>query len=525
MRRPAARSLAFGLVVSLAATLGLSTTAGAEEDPTPAPSSPGAAESLAHAQALVSGKSGQPSHDATEALHDLWAAKSGLSGADAAAARGILNRPTEPDDQLGDYYGDGVAVEVACGDVCVHWTEEAGNENYASPEYAAAVLQTVNDLHATYVAAGYKAPLPDDGQGGNTKPDVYLAQIGDYAYGYCNTDQPSYEVGYSVYAFCVFDNDYSAAEFPSHTPLENMHVTAAHEYFHAVQAAYDWEEDFWLLEATATWVEDEMFDDINDNVNYLPYGQLGGPSSARGYPISGPSIPLDRMNFNAYGNWIWFRYLTEKYPSEEGGLPTLVRDIWRAADSTNGAANDQYSLQAIASVLAGRGTSLASEYAHFAVENNTPDLTYSEGAANDYPHPDHAFADISLTALRPQRAVVVQLDHMTSGTGTILPSPEMGAAWKLEVAVDMAAAERGSQAAVTVRRVGGAIERSFVALDAKGDGSTVVPFAYGDVESVEVTLVNSSTRMKHCDRGSPYACGGAGMDDRLAQQLKVTAFR
>ena len=72
----------------------------------------------------------------------------------------------------------------------------------------------------------------------------------------------------------MLDNDYSRREFPTNTPLENMHVTAAHEYFHAVQFAYDFFEDGWFMEATATWAEDELFDTVNDNVNYLPIGQL-----------------------------------------------------------------------------------------------------------------------------------------------------------------------------------------------------------------------------------------------------------
>ncbi len=523
--RPVTGTLALGLALSLAGTLGLSTTADATADRRV--STPTAERSLAKAEALVAGNRG-PSRDATKVLRQLWSAKAGLNRSDARAAESILNRPTEPDDQLGDYYGDGETVESACGTyVCVHWAETGPEAT--TPAYAAEVLETMNDIHGTYVDAGYKAPLPDDGRGGNDQPDVYIADIGNYAYGYCNTDLPpgQYVEGHAVYAFCVLDNDYSAAEFGTgHTPSEFMQVTAAHEYFHAVQAAYDWEEDFWLLEATATWVEDEVYDDINDNVGYLPYGQLGGPSSARGYPISGPGISLDRMNFNAYGNWIWFRYLTEKFPEEDGGLPTLVRDIWDNADSTNGADNDQYSLQAIDSVLASRGSSLEQEYAAFAVENNTPQQTYDEGVEQDYPTPDPAFPSVALTQQKPHATKVVTLDHMTSGTGAFTPSADMGATWKLRVAADMAALDRGSRAAVTVfgpNRV--VLSRSFITLDDKGDGATVVPFSSAAVSSVEVTLINSSDRMRNCDRGSPYACGGAGVDDRLAQQLKVAAFR
>ena len=519
--RPVTGALALGLAVSLAGTLGLTTAADASDEDG-STSTPAAERSLARAEALVSGKRG-PSRDATRVMRQLWSAKDGLSRADAPAAESILNRPTEPDDQLGDYYGDNVTPKRACtAVVCVHWAE-TGPEA-AHPAYAAEVLETVDHVHQTYVEAGYKAPLADDDRGGDDRTDVYLADIGNYAFGYCNTDLPpgEYVAGHAVYAFCVLDNDY--AEFgPAHTPTEYMQVTAAHEYFHAVQAAYDWEEDFWLLEATATWVEDEVYDDIDDNVFYLPYGQLGGPSSAGGYPVSGPGVSLDLMNFNAYGNWIFFRYLTEKFPAEAGGLPTLVRDIWHAVDSTDGVAADQYSLEAIDSVLAERGTSLEDQYALFAVENNTPERTYDEGAA--YPTPDHAFPTVALSPGRPRATEVITLDHMTSGTGAFTPSDAMGAGWLLDVEVDMQDVSRGSQAAVTVFGTDGAPTRSFVPLDPQGDGAVVLPFSSADVSSVQVTLVNSSDRMRKCDDGTAYACGGQGIDDRLAQKVKVTAFR
>jgi hypothetical protein len=253
--RPVTGALALGLALSLAGTLGLTTSADAtgSDAKSRSTSTPAAERSLQQAEKLVAGKGG-PSREATEVLRQLRSAQAGLSRDDARTAEGILNRPTEPDDELGDYYGDGATVEQECGEfVCVHWAEDGPEAS--DPAYAALVLETMEDIHGTYVDAGYKAPLPDDGLGGNDLTDVYLAQIGDYAYGYCNTDLPpgEYVEGNAVYAFCVLDNDYAAEEFgDANTPTEFMQVTAAHEYFHAVQAAYDWEEDFWLLEATAT---------------------------------------------------------------------------------------------------------------------------------------------------------------------------------------------------------------------------------------------------------------------------------
>ena len=75
----------------------------------------------------------------------------------------------------------------------------------------------------------------------------------------------------------MLDNDYSRGEFPTNTPEENLQVTAAHEYFHAVQFGYDVAEDGWVMEATATWAEDELYDGVNDNVQYLRSGPMSLP--------------------------------------------------------------------------------------------------------------------------------------------------------------------------------------------------------------------------------------------------------
>ena len=58
------------------------------------------------------------------------------------------------------------------------------------------------------------------------------------------------------------------------------------------------------MEATATWAEDELYDGVNDNVQYLRSG-----------PMSLPHKSLDQFfQFYHYGAWIFFRYLTERFP-------------------------------------------------------------------------------------------------------------------------------------------------------------------------------------------------------------------
>ena len=312
-----------------------------------------------------------------------------------------------------------------CGPVvCVHYvastvdapdlTDNSGN---GVPDYVDRALAILNRVHRTYVQAGYKRPRGDGARGGSTnKVDVYLGDIdAGGLYGYCTTDEQRQGAPYDRWAYCVLDDDY--ANIPTNTAIENLQVTAAHEYFHAVQYAYDYLEDSWFLEATAAWVEDEMYDAVDDNRQYL-----------RRSPLTIPNRPMDQFRTDDgwhYGVWIFFRYLTERYPASKAGLPTLVRDMLRRADGTGAPRNDFYSWQAVNAVLRGRGSSAAAEFASFAAANRRPRATYSEGTALSYPAAPLA-GSVQLTASRPNTAGQVVLDHLSSATVRLVPRGLVG---------------------------------------------------------------------------------------------------
>ena len=113
-----------------------------------------------------------------------------------------------------------------------------------------------------------------------------------------------------------------------------MQVTAAHEYFHAVQFAYDFFEDGWFMEATATWAEDELYDSVNDNVNYLDRGQIGTELAGS---FAGPRHALDGFFGLQRLRQLDLLPLPHRADDlEQAGMPVLVRDIWRLADATAG---------------------------------------------------------------------------------------------------------------------------------------------------------------------------------------------
>src|SRR5699024_1799206 len=121
--------------------------------------------------------------------------------------------------------------------VRVHW-----NTGVATSRYVDKVGAIADHVLETYADAGYRSPESDGTDGGNALLDIYLQDLGaQRLYGWCDSDSPPAGAGpFDAPAYCAFDNDYR--EFPNHTPLENLEVTAAHELFHAVQFAYDYYE-------------------------------------------------------------------------------------------------------------------------------------------------------------------------------------------------------------------------------------------------------------------------------------------
>ena len=529
---------ALAALASVTLTLGLGLPSSATPDDIPRADLPGAAsdraqQALADVRALFDGadqtsarRSAAPGRDATLALRDLVRLRRDLTGAQRREADAYLARPTEGAVDPGENgYAAGTPERKTCSTtVCVHWVDTTADAPSATdadgnsvPDFVDTTLTTMTSVHAAYVAAGYRAPKPDGVLGGDERTDIYLADIGPTGlYGYCTSDEPLAQTQFDAWAYCVLDNDYAPDEFPTNTPVENMRVTAAHEYFHAVQFAYDAFEDAWFMEATATWAEDQLFDDVDDNVQYLRSGPLGHPE-----------IPLDWFgDSHHYGDWIWFRYLSERFPSAVGGMPTIVRNMWRLADATPGA-TDAYSLQAVDQELANHNASFGKVFAQFTDANRRARTTYDEGAANRYPSAP-LWGQITLSPrINATEWASMPLYHLSAATVRFKPSTAMTAnTWRLKLQVDMAPETRGSYAVATVYQRGGGTTTSLLSLNSQGDASKSVLFDQDRVSSVELTVVNASRRTTCWQaQSSPYSCLGTPRDDALTQRLRGIAVR
>jgi hypothetical protein len=309
-------------------------------------------------------------------------------------------------------------------------------------------------------------------------------------------------------AYCVVDNNFTGDFFGStgNTPLENLEVTAAHEFFHAVQFAYDAFEDQWFLESTATWMEDEVYPTVDDNLQYLRDG-----------PLHRPRTPLDKGATTAdpcchvYGDWIFFRYLSERH-----GFG-IVKTAWNKADGSP-TGPDNFSVQAVSRALSTHG-GFRKNFGNFGWSNRVARLAYSEGGANAYPQSPLSASAMTLSHANPSRSRTVSLDHLTNAYLEFKRGRGIGAAAKLKLSLNLPSTTTGAAASVLVYNKNGSISPFVLGTTRAGDGLFKVPFGSG-VSKVDVILSNGSTRYTSCYvHNTPYACSGVPRDNGMAYKL------
>ncbi len=129
---------------------------------------------------------------------------------------------------------------------------------------------------------------------------------------------PLYPAGYTSYI--VIENDFASKE--EHERETYLRITASHEFHHAVQYGYSSDFRRWWMEASAVFIEDLTFPDMN---SYIPYVNVF---------LQHPELPLwKRGNSREYGAAIWPQFLAENYSQ---GNPDIIREIYDLTASSPG---------------------------------------------------------------------------------------------------------------------------------------------------------------------------------------------
>ncbi len=206
----------------------------------------------------------------------------------------------------------------------------------------AAALDSV--YHYQIKLLQYDAPPQDYNQHG-PEYDLYILNYAEY--GGTTPETPVFETDrpYDYTSWIEIDNDFS------HTPtkgLAAMRVTIAHEFFHMVQMGYraihttPLDATF-LFESSATWMEDVIYENVNDYVYYL--NEL----------FNYPSLPFYRSNgLREYANSLYWHMIEKQHGKD------LVRQFWHAF-------SEQNVFQALDTALILSNSTLQQSLVHYAI--------------------------------------------------------------------------------------------------------------------------------------------------------------
>ncbi|MFL6107791.1 MAG: MXAN_6640 family putative metalloprotease [Marmoricola sp.] len=405
-----------------------------------------------------------PRRDLGLLMRQLKKARPALARADRAAADIATERPIPDSATCAADTQPGLpptqwAVKVSTH-FCLHYqTSGAAATTSTWASKTIAVLEHVYYYETSHLK--FRAPLKDQ----DGKYDVFLDDIGQQGYyGFCTTD----DLSATSTAWCELDNDFAKSQFNA-WPTNSLSVTAAHEFFHAIQFAYDADDSTWFLEGTAVWMEDQVYPKINDYLQYLTYSQ-----------ITQSEVPIDTTGtFERYGAVIFWKYLSEGYHSVD-----IIRRIWDAAAVSRGTKNG---IQAAQAVLRLKHVGWAGAFARFSVWNTLP--TGSYGDRRLFPHPVYWKSGGLGTSVRDTGVQSISLDHLSSANATLIPSAALPTRSRLRITVEAPSIYVG-QARIQVRKTDGSTTYESVSLNSSGDGSRTVYFSGKNISSVRLTLAN-----------------------------------
>lgn len=259
----------------------------------------------------------------------------GLAGSSVAAvAQREQPRPTL----------SGPVETVETDHFIIHYTREGADavpladaDSDSVPDWAADAAAVMEEVWAAQIdQMGWPPPPPDEGEGGDTRYDVYFMDIqeAEDASGY--SDDSNGSVGdnpltgtieqYAAYTFIVLDND-MAEEETDLAPAETLRLLAAHEFNHALQSGLDTSNEHgWLYEATATWMEGYLYPDLSQNAD-TALGVFKSPDTCI---VAEGGTERIEDELHQYAMWIFLQALSDRYG------PEIVLEIWQEAVTSDG---------------------------------------------------------------------------------------------------------------------------------------------------------------------------------------------
>jgi hypothetical protein len=224
----------------------------------------------------------------------------------------------------------------------IHFTGDTDTDHATMRQWVGELGANLEWARDTYVNQwGYPAPA-------NVGPiDVYILDL-ESEYG---------EDWAGVLGVAILDapGNQAPVHFEIHPAAIRDPQIAAHEMFHAIQAAMYTGAPSWLYEATAEWAAYRLLDYPGSS---SPFHE---PDNSLDCQAVGFGIPCGLSGYESggYSKWTFFQYLHERYGAN------VVKELWQQVQAVSSSAYDGD--DAIRDVLAGKGASLTDVFGDYTV--------------------------------------------------------------------------------------------------------------------------------------------------------------
>ncbi|HSG99605.1 MAG TPA: dockerin type I repeat-containing protein [candidate division Zixibacteria bacterium] len=234
-----------------------------------------------------------------------------MSGALRSELTSLLSRP----DKTVSYNSPGEHFKLHYDTTGTHAVPAADTNSNMVPDFIERIAQLADTAWSVHIdESGYLPPPSDDTAGGDSRYDIYFEKFSFFGYVLSTTPGANPWNDYASYMVLhhTFEN-FPPNDDPEGDAIGSAKATLGHEFFHALQLAYDRDDELWFMESSATWSEEILFDATNDNYQFLPDF------------FTSPHTALTAATDHFYSTFIFPLYLSQTFDT------TLMRRVWEGA--------------------------------------------------------------------------------------------------------------------------------------------------------------------------------------------------
>ncbi|MDA0335520.1 MAG: hypothetical protein O2782_10170 [bacterium] len=263
------------------------------------------------------------------------AAAEALQGADPLVSRllaSALQRPSQEHELVSPSGHFRVHFDTSGRDA----VDDVDEDDNGIPDYVDRTMAIADSSWELQInVLGYRTPPSDGGAGGGDEVDIYIVDLGrrqNYGITYPMTSGatgPSYLEVDNNFTDAIFGNTFICPGFSGTREEDALRVTLAHEFFHVIQFGYYQGSDgSWWQEASATWMEDVAYPDLNDYLQYVcSFLLVPGRAIDSGIPSA---------DFHSYGAAVFAHFLDQRFGRD------VIRWIWDEHSSRRSARLDNF---------------------------------------------------------------------------------------------------------------------------------------------------------------------------------------